>query len=315
MWRVCLISVSSRRCTLLLWFRETPSAAHEEVISHNKLSPWSQTPLSESLMLLVRCSAVGFGGVARWGLRCLCSGDAAGRYRDTVLLPRTDFPMRMNGPNLLEREIQIQQVTYKWQIQIQIQNLSLLMLLKLRDLIWVVLFCYFINHSNVKWFSICSNVTSRKATQLEVMDEVIFCWCFNFSVLFYRNVVLTSCTHGRERKKLRRSTAFMMDHHMPMETRMLGTLSIRYILDHMHTSHGHMLGFINTKVQKLSLFGRFRPPLKMFESLDILMCIVHTLYNIFAASKHSYNWEIISLLLLYTGKKNTEVWCVQRWDK
>lgn len=61
-------------------------------------------------MLLVRRSAVGLGGVARWGLRCLCSGDAAGRYRDTVLLPRTDFPMRVNGPNLLEREIQIQQV-------------------------------------------------------------------------------------------------------------------------------------------------------------------------------------------------------------
>uniref|UniRef100_A0A673LEM3 isoleucine--tRNA ligase n=1 Tax=Sinocyclocheilus rhinocerous TaxID=307959 RepID=A0A673LEM3_9TELE len=45
-------------------------------------------------MLLVRRSAVRFGGVARWGLRCLCSGDAAGRYQDTVLLPRTDFPMR-----------------------------------------------------------------------------------------------------------------------------------------------------------------------------------------------------------------------------
>lgn len=61
-------------------------------------------------MLLVRRSAVGLGGVARWGLRCLCSGDAAGRYRDTVLLPRTDFPMKVNGPSLLEQEIQIQQV-------------------------------------------------------------------------------------------------------------------------------------------------------------------------------------------------------------
>ncbi len=112
MWRVCFISVSSRS---YFYVSGRQSAAHEEeeVTSHNKLSPWSQTPLSESLMLLVRCSAVGFGGVARWGLRCLCSGDAAGRYRDTVLLPRTDFPMRMNGPNLLEREIQIQQVTYK----------------------------------------------------------------------------------------------------------------------------------------------------------------------------------------------------------
>ncbi|KAK9959829.1 hypothetical protein ABG768_009930 [Culter alburnus] len=75
-------------------------------------------------MLLVRRSAVGlrFGGVARWGLRCLCSGDAAGRYRDTVLLPRTDFPMKVNGPNLLKREIQIQQKCgfdqlYTWQRQ------------------------------------------------------------------------------------------------------------------------------------------------------------------------------------------------------
>lgn len=96
----------------ILSFRLGSSSAHaeEEVTSHNKLSPWSETHLSESLMLLVRRSAVGFGGVARWGLRCLCSGDAAGRYRDTVLLPRTDFPMKVNGPNLLEREIQIQQV-------------------------------------------------------------------------------------------------------------------------------------------------------------------------------------------------------------
>jgi len=108
-----------RECLLLasvvpsfLSFRLRSSAAHaeEEVTSHNKLSPWSETHLSESLMLLVRRSAVGFGGVARWGLRCLCSGDAAGRYRDTVLLPRTDFPMKVNGPNLLEREIEIQQV-------------------------------------------------------------------------------------------------------------------------------------------------------------------------------------------------------------
>ncbi|KAI2654361.1 Isoleucine--tRNA ligase, mitochondrial [Labeo rohita] len=71
-------------------------------------------------MLLVRRSAVGLGGVARWGLRCLYSGDAAGRYRDTVLLPRTDFPMKVNGPSLLEQEIQIQQKCgfdqlYAWQ--------------------------------------------------------------------------------------------------------------------------------------------------------------------------------------------------------
>ncbi|TRY98005.1 hypothetical protein DNTS_032616 [Danionella cerebrum] len=72
-----------------------------------------------SLMLLVRRSAVAVG-VARWGLRCLCSGDAAAPYRHTILLPRTDFPMKLNGPNLLEREIQIQQKCkfdqlYTWQ--------------------------------------------------------------------------------------------------------------------------------------------------------------------------------------------------------
>uniref|UniRef100_A0A8C2E9U5 isoleucine--tRNA ligase n=1 Tax=Cyprinus carpio TaxID=7962 RepID=A0A8C2E9U5_CYPCA len=81
---------------------------------------WSQALLSESLMLLVRRSALGFGGVARWGLRCLYSGDAAGQYQDTVLLPRTDFPMKVTGPSLLEREIQIQQKCgfdqlYTWQ--------------------------------------------------------------------------------------------------------------------------------------------------------------------------------------------------------
>lgn len=71
-------------------------------------------------MLLVRRSAAGFGGVVRWGLRCLCSGDAAGRYRNTVLLPRTDFPIKVNGPSLLEQEIKIQQKCgfdqlYTWQ--------------------------------------------------------------------------------------------------------------------------------------------------------------------------------------------------------
>lgn len=43
----------------------------------------------------------------------------------------------------------------------------------------------------------------------------------------------------------------------------------------LHTRHGHMQGFRNTKVQKLSLFGRFRAPLNIFESLDLLVCVVH----------------------------------------
>lgn len=90
--------------------------------------------------------------------------------------------------------------------------------------------------------------TSITATQLEIKDEVVFCWSLNFSVL-YRNVVLTSCTHGKERKKQKRSTVFMMDHRMPTGTRMLGMLSTRYILSDQKNTVAHMQGFRNTKVQ------------------------------------------------------------------
>uniref|UniRef100_A0A8C7DL30 Isoleucine--tRNA ligase, mitochondrial n=1 Tax=Oncorhynchus kisutch TaxID=8019 RepID=A0A8C7DL30_ONCKI len=49
---------------------------------------------------------------------CLCSG--AGPYRDSVLLPRTEFPMKLTGQNLIDREVQIQQECgfaelYSWQ--------------------------------------------------------------------------------------------------------------------------------------------------------------------------------------------------------
>ncbi|XP_029973118.1 isoleucine--tRNA ligase, mitochondrial isoform X2 [Salarias fasciatus] len=45
---------------------------------------------------------------------------AQARYRDTVLLPRTDFPMKLTGQKLLDRELQIQQECgfadlYSWQ--------------------------------------------------------------------------------------------------------------------------------------------------------------------------------------------------------
>ncbi|KAM9340808.1 isoleucine--tRNA ligase, mitochondrial [Symphorus nematophorus] len=48
------------------------------------------------------------------------AGSAQGRYRDTVLLPRTDFPMKLTGQKLLDRELEIQQVCgfadlYSWQ--------------------------------------------------------------------------------------------------------------------------------------------------------------------------------------------------------
>lgn len=84
-------------------------------------------------MLLPRLSALGrpLAGLGRRslpsrGLSITCDhrraagsreGDAQpgvaseqGRYRDTVLLPRTDFPMKLSGQKLLERELQIQKV-------------------------------------------------------------------------------------------------------------------------------------------------------------------------------------------------------------
>ncbi|XP_033982183.1 isoleucine--tRNA ligase, mitochondrial isoform X1 [Trematomus bernacchii] len=48
------------------------------------------------------------------------TGSPQGLYRDTVLLPRTDFPMKLTGQKLLNRELQIQQECgfadlYSWQ--------------------------------------------------------------------------------------------------------------------------------------------------------------------------------------------------------
>ncbi|KAL7379506.1 hypothetical protein ABVT39_000391 [Epinephelus coioides] len=48
------------------------------------------------------------------------AGNGQGLYRDTVLLPRTEFPMKLTGQKLLDREIQIQQECgfaelYSWQ--------------------------------------------------------------------------------------------------------------------------------------------------------------------------------------------------------
>uniref|UniRef100_A0A8C2WTD2 isoleucine--tRNA ligase n=1 Tax=Cyclopterus lumpus TaxID=8103 RepID=A0A8C2WTD2_CYCLU len=48
------------------------------------------------------------------------AGSAPGLYRDTVLLPRSEFPMRLTGQKLLDRELQIQQECgfadlYSWQ--------------------------------------------------------------------------------------------------------------------------------------------------------------------------------------------------------
>ncbi|XP_060919287.1 isoleucine--tRNA ligase, mitochondrial isoform X2 [Labrus mixtus] len=95
-------------------------------------------------MLLCRVSAVG-QTLARWGRRSQrrgglllhravsfsssrChgvssgeeNGSAQGLYRDTVLLPRSDFPMNLTGQKLLDREVQIQKECgfadlYSWQ--------------------------------------------------------------------------------------------------------------------------------------------------------------------------------------------------------
>ncbi|XP_077477739.1 isoleucine--tRNA ligase, mitochondrial isoform X1 [Stigmatopora argus] len=47
-------------------------------------------------------------------------GSAQGLYRDTVLLPRTEFPMKLTGQKLLDREVEIQEQSgfstlYSWQ--------------------------------------------------------------------------------------------------------------------------------------------------------------------------------------------------------
>uniref|UniRef100_A0A8C8EHR7 isoleucine--tRNA ligase n=1 Tax=Oncorhynchus tshawytscha TaxID=74940 RepID=A0A8C8EHR7_ONCTS len=53
--------------------------------------------------------------------RGICvSAQGAGPYRDSVLLPRTEFPMKLTGQNLIDREVQIQQECgfaelYSWQ--------------------------------------------------------------------------------------------------------------------------------------------------------------------------------------------------------
>ncbi|XP_067335209.1 isoleucine--tRNA ligase, mitochondrial-like isoform X2 [Channa argus] len=88
-------------------------------------------------MILCRISAVSrtlarYGRWSQWGdgllhralsfssSRCHDSGSAQGLYRDTVLLPQTEFPMKLTGQKLLDREIEIQQKCgfadlYSWQ--------------------------------------------------------------------------------------------------------------------------------------------------------------------------------------------------------
>jgi hypothetical protein len=38
------------------------------------------------------------------------AGSSQGQYRDSVLLPCTDFPIKLTGQKLLDRELEIQRV-------------------------------------------------------------------------------------------------------------------------------------------------------------------------------------------------------------
>ncbi|KAG7225213.1 hypothetical protein INR49_014772 [Caranx melampygus] len=66
-----------------------------------------------------RCHGVGSG---EGNAQPAEAGSAQGLYRDTVLLPRTEFPMKLTGQKLLDRELKIQQECgfaelYSWQRQ------------------------------------------------------------------------------------------------------------------------------------------------------------------------------------------------------
>lgn len=58
---------------------------------------------------------LGFGGCRTFctGEGCVHpaeGGSAQNLYRDTVLVPRTDFPMKVTGQKLLDQEVAIQKV-------------------------------------------------------------------------------------------------------------------------------------------------------------------------------------------------------------
>ncbi|XP_069017009.1 isoleucine--tRNA ligase, mitochondrial isoform X1 [Embiotoca jacksoni] len=81
--------------------------------------------LSQTLARWGRRSHRGGGLLLRGALSCSSSrrhgvGSGETLYRDTVLLPRTEFPMKLTGQELLDRELQIQEECgfadlYSWQ--------------------------------------------------------------------------------------------------------------------------------------------------------------------------------------------------------
>lgn len=72
--------------------------------------------LGRTLLRHSRGSRLGFRGC-----RAFCTGESRvhpaevgstqSLYRDTVLLPRTEFPMKVTGQKLLDQEVDIQKVT------------------------------------------------------------------------------------------------------------------------------------------------------------------------------------------------------------
>ncbi|KAK2825891.1 hypothetical protein Q5P01_020105 [Channa striata] len=88
------------------------SAASRTLARFGRRSQWGGGLLHRALSCSSsRCHGVGSG-----------EGNGQGLYRDTVLLPQTEFPMNLTGQNLLDRELEIQQKCgfadlYSWQRQ------------------------------------------------------------------------------------------------------------------------------------------------------------------------------------------------------
>ncbi|XP_061699158.1 isoleucine--tRNA ligase, mitochondrial isoform X6 [Syngnathoides biaculeatus] len=98
---LCRLGVASR--TLTTWGR----GSHQGGGLLHRSFMWSSS----------RCQGTSAG---EDGAQSTEPGSPAGLYRDTVLLPRTDFPMKLGGQKLLDREIEIQEKCgfaslYTWQ--------------------------------------------------------------------------------------------------------------------------------------------------------------------------------------------------------
>ncbi|XP_026211408.1 isoleucine--tRNA ligase, mitochondrial isoform X2 [Anabas testudineus] len=94
------------------------SAVSQTLARWGRRPPWGGGLLRRAVSFTSsRCHGVGSG---EGGARHADSGSAQGGYRDTVLLPHTEFPMKLSGQKLLDREVEIQQKCgfaelYSWQ--------------------------------------------------------------------------------------------------------------------------------------------------------------------------------------------------------